>query len=110
MDHLGIEVESSEQVRAATARLDGAGLDTTVEHATTCCYAVQDRVRVYGPGAGPWEVYTVLSDASEAISASTLKPATVCARRRGQFGVTAICSCHDHWPPRLLSGRPQHLY
>jgi catechol 2,3-dioxygenase-like lactoylglutathione lyase family enzyme len=68
MDHLGIEVESSEQVRAATARLDGAGLDTTVEHATTCCYAVQDKVWVHGPGAEPWEVYTVLSDAPEAIS------------------------------------------
>ena len=65
MDHLGIEVESSEQVRAATARLGGAGLDTTVEDATTCCYALQDKVWVHGPGAEPWEVYTVLSDAPQ---------------------------------------------
>ena len=68
MDHLGIEVESSEQVRAATARLDCADLDTTVEHATTCCYAVQDKVWVRGPGTEPWEVYTVLSDAPGAVS------------------------------------------
>jgi catechol 2,3-dioxygenase-like lactoylglutathione lyase family enzyme len=66
MDHLGIEVESTEQVRAATARLDDAGLDTAVEDATTCCYAVQDKVWVHGPGAEPWEVYTVLADAPEA--------------------------------------------
>jgi catechol 2,3-dioxygenase-like lactoylglutathione lyase family enzyme len=65
MDHLGIEVKSSEQVRAATARLGGAGLDTAVEDATTCCYAVQDKVWVHGPGAEPWEVYTVLSDAPQ---------------------------------------------
>lgn len=68
MDHLGIEVDSAEQVRAATARLAGAGLDTTVRDATTCCYAVQDKVWVRGPGAEPWEVYTVLADAPEAVS------------------------------------------
>lgn len=68
LDHLGVEVESTEQVRAATARLADQGLDTTVEDATTCCYAVQDKVWVHGPGAEPWEVYTVLSDAPEATS------------------------------------------
>jgi catechol 2,3-dioxygenase-like lactoylglutathione lyase family enzyme len=68
MDHLGIEVESTEQVRAATAQLAGQGLDTAVEDATTCCYAVQDKVWVHGPGAEPWEVYTVLADAPEATS------------------------------------------
>ena len=68
MDHLGIEVESTEQVRAATARLAGEGLDTAVEDATTCCYAVQDKVWVHGPGAEPWEVYTVLADAPDATS------------------------------------------
>lgn len=70
MDHLGVEVESTEQVRAATARLAGVGLDTAVQDATTCCYAVQDKVWVHGPGAEPWEVYTVLADAPEAIGAS----------------------------------------
>jgi catechol 2,3-dioxygenase-like lactoylglutathione lyase family enzyme len=64
-DHLGIEVESTDQVRAATARLAGEGLGTAVEDATTCCYAVQDKVWVHGPGAEPWEVYTVLAYASK---------------------------------------------
>lgn len=68
MDHLGVEVESTEQVRAATTRLADQGLDTTVQDATTCCYAVQDKVWVHGPGAEPWEIYTVLTDASEATS------------------------------------------
>jgi catechol 2,3-dioxygenase-like lactoylglutathione lyase family enzyme len=68
MDHLGIEVETTEQVRVATARLTGEGLDTSVEHATMCCYAVQDKVWVHGPGAEPWEVYTVLSDAPGTVS------------------------------------------
>lgn len=78
MDHLGIEVETAEQVRAATARLTGEGLDTSVEHATTCCYAVQDKVWVHGPGAEPWEVYTVLADAPEAVNINRLDDSGHC--------------------------------
>ncbi|RAY15200.1 glyoxalase/bleomycin resistance/dioxygenase family protein [Actinomadura craniellae] len=63
LDHLGIEVETGDQVTAATTRLAGAGLDTTVEQDTACCYAVQDKVWVHGPGEEPWEVYVVKADA-----------------------------------------------
>ena len=63
MDHLGVEVESTDQVNAATQRLTGEGLETLTEDDTTCCYAVQDKVWVHGPGNEPWEVYTVKADA-----------------------------------------------
>lgn len=63
LNHLGVEVESTEQVAEARERLADAGLPTVVEDATTCCYAVQDKVWVDGPGGEPWEVYTVLADA-----------------------------------------------
>ena len=63
MDHLGVEVESTDLVTAATGRLAAAGLATKVEDQTTCCYAVQDKVWVTGPGQEPWEVYTVTGDA-----------------------------------------------
>jgi catechol 2,3-dioxygenase-like lactoylglutathione lyase family enzyme len=63
MDHLGIEVETTDEVTAATRRLTDAGLATRVEDNTTCCYAVQDKVWVTGPGNEPWEVYTVTGDA-----------------------------------------------
>ena len=63
MDHLGVEVASTEEVTAATTRLADAGLATRVEENTTCCYAVQDKVWVTGPGGEPWEVYTVKADA-----------------------------------------------
>lgn len=62
MDHLGVEVENTELVASATERLTGAGLTTRVEDNTTCCYAVQDKVWVSGPGNEPWEVYTVTAD------------------------------------------------
>ncbi|GGW74776.1 ArsI/CadI family heavy metal resistance metalloenzyme [Streptomyces caelestis] len=63
LDHLGVEVETTEAVRAATARLGEAGLATDVENDTTCCYALQDKVWVHGPGREPWEVYVVKADA-----------------------------------------------
>jgi catechol 2,3-dioxygenase-like lactoylglutathione lyase family enzyme len=63
MDHLGVEVDSAAQVGAATSRLAGEGLDTAVEEDSACCYAVQDKVWVHGPGAEPWEVYVVKGDA-----------------------------------------------
>jgi catechol 2,3-dioxygenase-like lactoylglutathione lyase family enzyme len=63
MDHLGVEVFASEDVVAATIRLTDAGLVTFTEDDTECCYAVQDKVWVHGPGNEPWEVYVVKADA-----------------------------------------------
>ncbi|WP_329219424.1 VOC family protein [Streptomyces sp. NBC_01485] len=63
LDHLGVEVETSEQVGAATRRLKDAGLATFAENDTSCCYALQDKVWVHGPGKEPWEVYVVKADA-----------------------------------------------
>jgi catechol 2,3-dioxygenase-like lactoylglutathione lyase family enzyme len=50
LDHLGVEVEDAAQVADAVTRLAGEGLPTDVEKNTTCCYAVQDKVWVTGPG------------------------------------------------------------
>lgn len=65
LNHLGVEVMSTDEVGAAITRLQSEGLATTVEEQTSCCYAVQDKVWVHGPDAEPWEVYTVLADAPE---------------------------------------------
>ncbi|UGT52563.1 ArsI/CadI family heavy metal resistance metalloenzyme [Nocardia asteroides] len=62
LNHLGVEVESSEQVHAEIARLSDAGLFTEEQIATTCCFATQDKVWVTGPSEERWEVYTVLAD------------------------------------------------
>lgn len=63
LNHLGVEVMSTDEVGAAISRLQHEGLDTRVEDQTTCCYAVQDKVWVNDPDGAPWEVYTVLEDA-----------------------------------------------
>ena len=75
INHLGVEVESSDKVHAEIGRLAGEGMFTEEELGTTCCFATQDKVWVTGPGGEKWEVYTVLADSetfgtsSELISA-----------------------------------------
>ena len=62
VNHLGVEVESSDTVHAEIARLTDAGMFTEEEIGTTCCFATQDKVWVTAPGGERWEVYTVLAD------------------------------------------------
>src|SRR5690348_15278683 len=41
LNHLGVEVASTDEVTAAQTRLSGAGLPTATEDAVSCCFAVQ---------------------------------------------------------------------
>src|ERR1700758_4782545 len=61
LNHLGVEVESSDTVHAEIARLADEGLFTDEEIGTTCCFATQDTVWVTGPGGERWEVYAALA-------------------------------------------------
>ena len=73
LNHLGVEVASTAEVVAATRRFWPTGLATAVEDGTTCCYALQDKVWVTGPGGERWEVYTVLADAGAELEGKTAR-------------------------------------
>ncbi|MCR8576760.1 ArsI/CadI family heavy metal resistance metalloenzyme [Streptomyces sp. Isolate_219] len=81
LDHLGVEVDSTEQVTAATNRLKEAGLATFEENDTSCCYALQDKVWVHGPGKEPWEVYVVKADADQMGTNEALNGDACCGSR-----------------------------
>lgn len=81
MNHLGVEVESTDDVSAATTRLSADGLATATEDNVSCCYAVQDKVWVDAPDGEPWEIYTVLGDAEH-------EPGTL---RTVEPGADAMC-------------------
>ncbi|MEU0804727.1 ArsI/CadI family heavy metal resistance metalloenzyme [Streptomyces sp. NPDC005970] len=78
LDHLGVEVTDPGQVTAATDRLKNAGLATFEENDTSCCYALQDKVWVHGPGKEPWEVYTVKGDADQMGKSAALDATDAC--------------------------------
>jgi catechol 2,3-dioxygenase-like lactoylglutathione lyase family enzyme len=93
MDHLGVEVFSSDDVTAATTRLTDAGLVTLSEDNTECCYALQDKVWVRGPGNEPWEVYVVKADADTLAKQAGSTCCTTAASRDGGPDATAQASC-----------------
>ncbi len=64
LNHLGVEVEGSEQVATMSRRLVDEGLTTEDELGVECCYARQDKVWVKDPDGAEWEWYTVLGDSN----------------------------------------------
>ena len=74
LNHLGVEVQTTDEVSSAAARLQGQGLETATEDNVTCCYAVQDKVWVSDPDQAAWEIYTVLAHADR-LSPSSGEPA-----------------------------------
>ena len=77
INHLGVEVESSEMVHQEIGRLTGEGMFTEEEIGTTCCFATQDKVWITGPGGEKWEIYTVLAD-SDTFGTQTEHPDQTC--------------------------------
>jgi catechol 2,3-dioxygenase-like lactoylglutathione lyase family enzyme len=97
LNHLGVEVGSTDEVSAATTRLAEAGLATVGEQNTTCCYAVQDKVWVNDPDGAPWEVYTVLEDApAEVTTPGRVGDSACCggtAQAESAAGAPAAAAC-----------------
>jgi catechol 2,3-dioxygenase-like lactoylglutathione lyase family enzyme len=100
LNHLGVEVESSDTVHAEITRLTEAGMFTEEEIGTTCCFATQDKVWVTGPGGEKWEVYTVLADSDTFGSGPRAREADAreaddgrCCGSQGGEQVTAAACC-----------------
>jgi lactoylglutathione lyase len=83
LNHVGVEVEDTDQVAAKMEHAVNVGLPIEVQESTTCCFAVQDKVWVKG-GELPWEWYTVLADAP---TDTSLKPMPI------MLGVPNTGSC-----------------
>jgi len=90
LDHLGVEVETTDQVTAASKRLADAGLATSEENDTACCYALQDKVWVTGPGQEPWEVYVVKGDAD---ALGKAEESTCCTPQTSEKSETGTGCC-----------------
>ncbi len=59
VDHLGIEVDSIEEIAAWKQRLLKQGILETVEENQVCCFARQDTLWFTDPDGNAWEVFTV---------------------------------------------------
>lgn len=92
LNHVGVEVESTEDVAAKIDEARQNGFPITVQESTTCCFAVQDKVWIEG-GELPWEWYTVLEDAPQDPSLVRMgaKPLLAVEATGGSCGPGSCC-------------------
>ena len=92
LNHVGVEVESTEEVAAKIEEARQNGFPVTVQESTTCCFAVQDKVWIEG-GELPWEWYTVLEDAPQDTSLVRMgaKPVLAVEATGGSCGPGSCC-------------------
>ena len=62
LSHMGIQVNSTDDVLAIREQWHVAGLYTRDEMRTNCCFAMQDKTWVRDPDGNEWEVFVVLED------------------------------------------------
>ena len=64
VDHLGIQVESAEELAVLSSRLKAAGEVTRDQEAATCCYARSDKAWVNDPSGLRWETFHTFGEAT----------------------------------------------
>ncbi len=65
INHLGVEVETAQQVVAAEGRMTDAGLATTGVDDTICCFAEKTETWLDAPDGNRWEWYVKKADAEQ---------------------------------------------
>ncbi len=95
LNHLGIQVQSTDAVKAAAERLKAEGLATFEEENTDCCYALQDKVWVTDPNGYRWEVFVVkVGDTQPGVTAASSAAASSAAASSADACCSSTC-CHD---------------
>jgi catechol 2,3-dioxygenase-like lactoylglutathione lyase family enzyme len=64
IEHLGIQVESSEELAQVYGRLKAADRPVLEEGATTCCYAKSEKSWIADPDGVVWETFLTSGDAT----------------------------------------------
>ena len=64
VDHIGIQVDSPDELGALAGRLKAAGAETFDQAATTCCYAKSDKSWVTDPAGVRWETFFTFGEAT----------------------------------------------
>ncbi len=63
LDHLGLQVDSKEELEALRTQMKTADLTLFDEGETTCCYADSEKSWLKDPSGIPWEAYHTMADA-----------------------------------------------
>jgi catechol-2,3-dioxygenase len=64
LDHLGIQVESQDELQQVYARLHRAGDDVIEQGQTSCCYAKSEKSWINDPAGIAWETFFTTGESS----------------------------------------------
>ena len=64
VDHVGVQVDSADELAELAGRLKAAGETTFDQQATTCCYARSDKSWVTDPAGVRWETFFTHGEAT----------------------------------------------
>ncbi|HEU4651380.1 MAG TPA: ArsI/CadI family heavy metal resistance metalloenzyme [Croceibacterium sp.] len=65
VDHVGVQVDSPEELAELAGRLKAAGATTFDQAATTCCYATSDKSWVTDTAGVRWETFFTHGEATD---------------------------------------------
>jgi extradiol dioxygenase family protein len=65
ISHMGLRVNTEQEIQGIKKRMEDAGYSTVDEDNTVCCYALQDKFWLNDPSDYRWEVYMVKADTEE---------------------------------------------
>jgi Glyoxalase/Bleomycin resistance protein/Dioxygenase superfamily len=65
LDHLGIQVESRDELQEVYGRLHQAGDDISEEGQTTCCYAKSEKSWIDDPAGISWETFLTTGESTD---------------------------------------------
>ncbi len=65
IEHIGIQVESTEELAEVHERLNAAGRPVLQEEATTCCYAQSKKNWITDPDGVVWETFLTTGEHTE---------------------------------------------
>lgn len=79
LDHLGMQMDSMDELSTATSHLKNVGLSVFEEGATTCCYAESDKGWVRDPNGIAWENFYTHGEATVYGSDTRVSDSSCCA-------------------------------
>lgn len=99
VDHLGLQVDSGDELAALGKRLDAAGGTVVPEAATVCCYAKSDKNWIEDPQGTRWETFHTFGEATTyhageaacATDGGTCTPQVIAMKPNVDMG-TSCCS------------------
>jgi predicted enzyme related to lactoylglutathione lyase len=65
LDHLGIQVENSDELQEVCARLHKAGGAVVEQGATVCCYAKSEKSWIDDPAGVAWETFLTSGESTD---------------------------------------------